>query len=309
MAEQLEALASSVASAMGARSATLLVDDQTGRCACSVHERAGCAAERVGRTAQSTRSATPDGENVSQTVALVCEGVLLGEMQVTSAPGRDFTSADLLVLRLLAPRVAAHVERVHLANAERRSRLEAEQARRQVNVLARASVPLAPGLEHPEETIRELADIVVPEFADLFAVDLVRDGGQLERIVVAYSDPGMASSFEELSADRPDWRDTLRRVMTLEESELVFSTAVDQEAPGDDHGALLHALDLQSWVVAPIRVRGAAIGTMTLATSHSRRGYRPSDQVTINDLVAEALSRSSGACSTGRRGRQPAKRR
>ena len=155
-------------------------------------------------------------------------------------------------------------------------------------MLARASVPLAPGLEHPEETIRELADIVVPEFADLFAVDLVRDGGQLERIVVAYSDPGMASSFEELSADRPDWRDTLRRVMTLEESELVFSTAADQEAPGDDHGALLHALDLQSWVVAPIRVRGASIGTMTLATSRSRRGYRPSDQVTINDLVARS---------------------
>ena len=229
MAEQLEALASERGFGHGAPSRRpSCVDDQTG---IAVRVTSGPGASRwVERDRPPARWPRRTARTCRRRWRSSVRAVLLGEMQVTSAPGHDFTTADLLVLRLLAPRVAAHVERVHLANAERRSRLEAEQARRQVNVLARASVPLAPGLEHPEETIRELADIVVPEFADLFAVDLVRDGGRLERIVVTYSDPRMASSFEELSADRPDWRDTLRRVMTLEESELVFSTDVDEEA-------------------------------------------------------------------------------
>ena len=49
------------------------------------------------------------------------------------------------------------------------------------------------------------------------------------------------------------------------------------------------ALGMQSWVVAAdLGARHSSLGTMTLATEVGRRGYRPSDQVTIDDLVARS---------------------
>ncbi len=286
LAVQLDELLACVVLAMGARTTVSLLDPHVSppsRVTGGSRAAAGC----DGATATEI-SNTSDITGSHLTVELVREGVRLGSLEVRAAPDEELRRADQLVLQLMAPRVAAQIERARLGDAERRSRLEAEHARRQVNVLARASVPLAPGLENPEETISELADIVVPEFADLFAVDIKRDGSRLERIVVAYDDAGMASAFAALSGDHPHWSDTLHRVMSDGESELVFSREADDDPPHDDHGALLHALGMQSWVVAPIRVRNASLGTMTLATTRNRRGYRPSDQVTIDDLVARS---------------------
>lgn len=270
MDQHLEGMAAGVATATGARTAALLVDDEV------------AASSRLGRPDG------PSGPVVRLSTPLVSHGLRLGTLEITAEAGHDFTRADRLVLHLMGPPVAAYLERTRLADAERRSRLEAEQARRQVNVLARASVPLAPGLENPEETITELAAIVVPEFADLFAVDLDRGPGPLERVAVTAGDRGLVERFAQLGPRHPRWQEPLRHVMAEGASELAFSIAGDQDLPQDDHGALLRELGMQSWVVAPIQVRGESIGTMTLATTLGRRGYRPSDLVTIDDLVARS---------------------
>ena len=283
--QQLEDIAASAARATRSLCATLLLG---GSVDAPTRVSGGPAASGPSRSAATGGMDASDVAGVRHTAALVSEGDRLGLVEVITAPGQDFTAADRRVLELIAPRIAVHVERARLADAERRSRLEAEQARRQVNVLARVSVPLAPGLENPEETIGELADIVVPEFASLFAVDLVRDGGLLERIVVAYSDAGLALLFAALSPRYPKWQDTLRRVMRKGESELAFSVDGGETPPRDEHGAFMHELGMQSWVVSPIRVRGESIGAMTLATHSGRRGYRASDLVTIDDLVARS---------------------
>ena len=212
-------------------------------------------------------------------------GEALGTLEVVGALGHRFGRTDKRLFGILAGRVSNRVERGRLADAERRLALGAEHARRRVSVLAESVVPLAPALEHPEEAIKELAAIVVPEFADLFAVDLLRDGGELERIVVAHREPAMAASFTEHGARYPDWQKTLRRVMAAGVSELTFvRDDVDGRGTGS-HAALMEAEGLRSWIVAPIAVRGVSVGTMTVATLDGR-GFRPSDQVTVDDLVA-----------------------
>ena len=215
------------------------------------------------------------------------EGEALGTLEVVGLPGHRFGSTDRRLFRILAVRVADRVERGRLADAERRLQLGAEHARRRVDVLARSVVPLAPALEHPEEAIKELATIVVPDFADLFAVDLLREGGDLERIVVAHREPAMAASFAEHRPRFPDWQDTLRRVMAEGASELAFVHEDGGAVSADAHAGLMEAQGLRSWVVAPIAVRGVPVGTMTVAT-RERRGLRPSDQVTVDDLVARS---------------------
>ena len=160
--------------------------------------------------------------------------------------------------------------------------------------MARAAVPLAPATERPEAAVQEIADIVVPAFADLFALDLVRPGGAIERVVASYRE-----------ADSPRRSRPAARVAGLDRrtragdgggrSELTFITE-ESGPPRDADGSLLAALGMQSWVVAPVVVRGAAPGTITLAVGYGRRGYRPSDQKTIDDLAA----RCSVALNEGR---------
>ncbi|MEJ7583590.1 MAG: ATP-binding protein [Acidimicrobiales bacterium] len=229
----------------------------------------------------STRAAPADAR---LRIDLVHEGAHIGTLEVGAAAGHSFRRIDHMLLRHVGERVSGQIERAHLADAERRSRLEAEQARRQVNVLARAAVPLAPALENPEDAVAELGDVVVPDFADLFAVDLVRDDGRLERIITAHQ--GSVPSLPDYRERGARWAEVLQRVMAEGRSELAFTGGGSPQRHHDTHLAVLHELQLQSWVVAPIRVRGLSLGTVTLATRDGRRGYRPSDQVTIDDLAA-----------------------
>jgi signal transduction histidine kinase/ActR/RegA family two-component response regulator len=171
--------------------------------------------------------------------------------------------------------------------SERRWRLEAEQLRRQLDVMARVSTPLAPALERPEEAIGETAGIVVPELADLFAVDLLRADGRLERVVGAYREDAVEAVFRRRSEASPDWSDGLTEVMATGASQLTFTTPDGlQSSRRRKHDALMQELGMQSWVVAPLVVRGRSLGTITLAVGPGRRGYRPSDQTTIDDLAA-----------------------
>ena len=187
----LEDLVSSVAGAVDAAWVELRLDDG------SEHgirvTRGARPAEEVPRRNHARRSAWLAND-------LVYEQRRIGSLELAST-GRSFGGNDRLLLPLLAERVATQIERARMADTERRSRREADQARGQVNVLARASVPLAPALENPEEAIAEIADIVVPEYADLFAVDLLRDDGRLERIVAAYGDDHMVGGIRR--AQRP----------------------------------------------------------------------------------------------------------
>src|SRR4051812_3961238 len=172
--------------------------------------------------------------------------------------------------------------------SERRWRLEAEQLRRQLDVMVRVSTPLAPALERPEEAIGETAAIVVPELADLFALDLVRPDGRLERAVGVYRDPTVETASRARREASPDWADGLDEVMAVGASRLTFTTpdGVRSSSGSGNHDALMQGIGMQSWVVAPLVVRRRSIGAITLAVGPGRRGYRPSDQATIDDLAA-----------------------
>ncbi|MHB8681610.1 MAG: GAF domain-containing protein [Acidimicrobiales bacterium] len=236
---------------------------------------------------------------------LLVAGRVIGVVQVGTRHPHRFHQRDLRLLQLVADRAAASIERARLDESERRSRLGAEQARRHLDLLARAGDVLATALESYDEAFVRLVEVVVPSFADWFAVDLVDEGGNVRR--VAHGARGERArgvgEAEGIAASRhrhPDGDRLIHQALTSGRPELVMNA----RRMGQQHqGALAGpgeftdaapAAGVESMIVVPIHVRGLAFGTLSLVTGTGRRGYRRSDLDTalgLAERVAIAVER------------------
>ena len=98
-----------------------------------------------------------------------------------------------------------------------------KRAERQNAFLAQAGTVLASSLDY-EQTLRNVAELAVPEIADWCAVDLVDEDGDRRRVVVAHKDPEMLRRAEQLREYEPERLDPERgvgRVLHTGESLLV----------------------------------------------------------------------------------------
>ena len=183
-----------------------------------------------------------------------------------------------------------------LKEAERRGRLGTEHARLHLSVLARAGDEMAGALESYDDALVRLVGVVVPAFADWFAVDLVDEFGEAHR-VCAGDHEGVTSPG---SVHRHPEGDLLvRRVIESGRHEALANRAGDA---GPHEGALVHnassqaspAPGVESMVIVPVHVRGLAFGALSFVTAPGRRGYRLSDLETAHglaDRVAVAIER------------------
>ena len=208
-----------------------------------------------------------------------------------------FQDRDLQLLQLVADRTAASIERARLDEAERRSRLGAEHARQHVAILARAGDVLATALESYDEAMVQLVDVVVPSFADWFAVDVVDEQGTLRRVA-----DGAQGSWNtvERRHPHPDGEALVRRVLANGRPEVVIRTRRDGPPHGGEpalpgsYREMETDAGIESMLVVPVHFRGLSFGALSFVTGVGRRGYRRSDLETAGGLaerVAIAVER------------------
>ncbi len=253
----------------------------------------------VNDVAEATETSPLMRQRVSSLVAapLLVGGQVIGVVQVGTRVRHRFQERDLQLLQLVADRTAASIERARLDEAERRSRLGAEHARQHVAILARAGDVLATALESYDEAMVRLVDVVVPAFADWFAVDVVDEQGTLRRVADG------ADGRWDTAARRhphPDGEALVRRVLASGRPEVVIHT----RRAGPPHGGepalpgTYRETDtgsgIESMVVVPVHLRGLSFGALSFVTGTGRRGYRRSDLETAAGLaerVAIAVER------------------
>jgi PAS domain S-box-containing protein len=179
-------------------------------------------------------------------------------------------------------------EREELLASERRALAEAEAATRRLRVVAAASARLMANLE-PERVLREVADVVVPELADVAAV-FVPEGGLLRRArVVNARHPQLG---EVLSTRFP--------VTVGSDSPVAqaFRTGRSVEVPAEvsrakmprDHGpeyeAAVAAMGVRGSVAIPLRVANDVLGVLTISGTEERGELEP-DAVLAAEQIAE----------------------
>jgi PAS domain S-box-containing protein len=212
---------------------------------------------------------------------IVVQGRLIGLCLVGSELRMRFTDRDVQLLQLVSDRAGVGIERSRLDEAERRSRLAAEQARRHLALLARAAEALSTALEEYEPALAALVDVVVPEFADWCAVDVVEAGGTLRRLAVRHGDERGAHCSEQFAEGLTEWPALAERAVAQGRPELHWSPTPDR-SPG---GAGDDSASGRSYLVAPIRARDRTFGIITCVTDPDRRGYRSSDLSVAEELA------------------------
>ena len=176
-----------------------------------------------------------------------------------------------------------------------------KRAQRHGAFLAEVGDALAASLDY-EQTLRNVAQLAVPEIGDWCAVDLFDEDGDRQPVAVAHVNPERVKLAEELrqyEPERPDPDQGLALVFRTGEpllyeeiaDEMLVSAAVD-----DRHLELLRAVGFRSAAIVPVRLGRKTLGAMTLVSAESRRKLDRFDL----DLARQVASRAAVAIENSR---------
>jgi PAS domain S-box-containing protein len=177
---------------------------------------------------------------------------------------------------------------------EQAARTAAEATASGLRFLVESSEILASSLDY-ETTLRNVAELAVPEVADWCAVDLVGAGGVLRRVAVAHSDPTKVELALRLGEKFPPQRHAPTgawHVIDTGEAEFypdIPDELLAQAIPDEEVLKIARELGLRSAITVPLPGRSGALGTLTLVQAESGRG------LTETDLrIAQELGRHAG---------------
>jgi len=170
---------------------------------------------------------------------------------------------------------------------------ERAQADRSIRFLARATDVLNSTLDY-EDTLRQLARLVVPEIADWCVVDVVEDGGTIRRLALANADPDRERRVRDLGQQYSiDANGTSVQARTIRSGVAQFfpevtDEIIDASAEDGRQAELLKRAGIVSFACLPLIARGRALGAITFITAESRRKLTDADFDLARDLATRA---------------------
>jgi PAS domain S-box-containing protein len=186
------------------------------------------------------------------------------------------------------------VSSVVLDVTERRERLESERAaRRRATFLARASELLESSLDY-ETTLRNVAQIVVPEIVDWCVIHVLDDAGEIKLVAAAHADPEkerLAWELEPRYPVRPDAPTGTAAVIRTGSTEVVSEVTDEMlaaSAVDDEHLEIVRGLGLRAAIIAPLRARGRILGAVTFVAAESHHAFTRDDVDLVEELARRA---------------------
>ena len=153
---------------------------------------------------------------------------------------------------------------------------------------------LAGSLDY-ETTLKGVANLAVPSIADWCAVDIVGEGGKIERLAVAHVDPEKAELARKVRAryEDPNSPNSVAYVVRTSTPALV-PVITDEMVVAAAHGDqeridLVRSLGLMSYLCVPLVAHGRTLGALTFSTAASSgRQYSKDDVEFAEDVAARA---------------------
>src|SRR3954464_2472771 len=247
------------------------------------------------------RDAYPREGIVSMIVfPLTIRGQRSGTMVFYLRQRTAFRQVDIQVGAALANLVAAALTPADLYNEQRQAREAADHAReaadharQQAGFLAEVGTVLSSSLDY-EATLRSVARLAVPMTADWCAVDIVGEGGTLQRIAVAHVDPKKVEFARMLQERYPADPNTPGGVHeVIRTGKPAFMARIPQAllevaARDEEHLRIIRELSLTSYMCIPLAVQGKTIGAITFVSAESGREYSDGDVAFAHELAARA---------------------
>jgi signal transduction histidine kinase/PAS domain-containing protein len=161
--------------------------------------------------------------------------------------------------------------------------------------LTRASEVLGSSLDYGT-TLKQLAQVVVPELADWCVVHIVEEDGVPRQLAVAHLDPAKVMWASEINRRYPPRLDAPTGVPNVLRTarpeiyreitdEMLVAGAVD-----DEHVHLSRQLGLKSALIVPLISNERAIGAITLVSAEAGRRYSEQDLPLAMELARRAAT-------------------
>lgn len=175
---------------------------------------------------------------------------------------------------------------------ERASTLALDRAR----FLARASRLLAQSLDY-ETTLATVARLAMPELGawcivDVIDPDAAGQAHQIRRITITHPDPAKQELVHELERGYPpEVEDLLGAPAALRSHQPVLvanvtSDMLQRGVRNERHRELLHALGIDSYIVAPMEARERVVGCITFISASSSQQYDEADLLVAEELAS-----------------------
>ena len=170
---------------------------------------------------------------------------------------------------------------------------ESKRSEESTHFLAQASDILNRSLNY-EETLAELARLVVPKLADWCGVEIADDLGRLHQLAVEHVDADkvrLAREFRNKYPPTPDDPTGSYRVLRTGQPSLVPDLTDEMLASGArdaTHLKLLRELGLRSAISVPLTVGTVTLGVLTLVSAESKRRYDERDLALAMELAHRA---------------------
>jgi len=145
-----------------------------------------------------------------------------------------------------------------------------------------------------ETTLSEVAQLIVPHFADWCAISIVDEKGEPRQLAVAHIDPEKVKWAHELNRRYPpdnNARTGVPQVIRTGEpeiypdipDELLVAGAIDEE-----HLRISRELGLRSAMVVPLSTPERTLGAITIVSAESGRRYGEADLAFATELARRA---------------------
>lgn len=214
--------------------------------------------------------------------------------EIPSELGGIETSQLSAGMRAMARAVAEREDALTDAlDNERAARETTERANARLAFLTEASTLLGSSLDY-ETTLRNVARLAVPHFADWCAVDLVDLDGNVERLAVTHVDPAKVELAYDIQRRYPPDPDTGPIYDVLHTGQPVVVSDISEEmlraaSRDDEHFRLLRALGLTSAILAPLIAHEQTLGVLSFVwATESRRRHMQEDVTLALDLARRA---------------------
>ena len=182
-------------------------------------------------------------------------------------------------------------EREALLASERRALLAAEAATRRLQVVASASARLMAELA-PDEVVRQLAAVVVPELADMASIWLPDDDARLERVITLHATHTelaevLTRRYPVAARSDSPIAECYRRGRTIDVPDMSIRGTLPVEHAAEYEQAI-RALHLTAGVLVPIKVGTEVLGVLTLSGTVGRGPLQPGAVLAAEQIAERA---------------------
>ena len=187
--------------------------------------------------------------------------------------------------------MGANVEGLSTLAVRERERAETEAGR--FALLAEVGRELSSSLDE-KAMLARLADLVVPQFADVCVLDMFDEAGNIRCAAAAHREPAGLELLREIHRRYPPSVGAASGMgLVLRTGEPLLLPQIDEEqiravAQDDEHLRLIARLGVKSAIAVPLMARGRVLGALSLGVTEGERRYGPDDLALAEEMAARA---------------------